>query len=100
MHGKRTLSTSYVRVRLICFPTQNQKNYEVSIHTADHLFFSVVYLFTRPFENNYIDRAHAFFLSFCYALKRLSCFFLYIPTKNPLSTIKYELTVEFLSANG
>jgi len=75
----------------------------VSIHTAGRLFFSVVYLFTRPVENNYdsyIDRAHAFFLSFCSALKRPSPFFLYIPTKNPLATIKYELTIKFLSANG
>jgi len=37
--------------------------------------------------------------SFCYAHKRPSPFFLYIPTKNPFSTIKYELTIEFLSAN-
>jgi len=39
-------------------------------------------------------------LSFCYAHKRPSPFLLYIPTKKPLfSTIKYELTIEFLSAN-
>jgi len=40
------------------------------------------------------------FLSFCYAHKRPNPFFLYIATKNPLSTIKYELTIEFLSENG
>ena len=40
------------------------------------------------------------FLSFCYAPKLPSPFFLYIPTKNPLSMIKYKLTIEFLSANG
>ena len=40
------------------------------------------------------------FLSFCYAHKRPSPFFLYIPTKTLFSTIKYELTTEFLSANG
>jgi len=59
----------------------------VSIYTAGRLFFFVIYLFTRPVENNYdnyIDHAHAVFLSFCYALKRLSPFFLYIATKNPL----------------
>ena len=38
--------------------------------------------------------------SFCYAHKRPSPFFLYIPTKTLFSTIKYELTIEFLSANG
>jgi len=45
----------------------------VSIHTAGRLLTSVVYLFIRPVENNYdnyIDHAHAFFLSFCCAHKR------------------------------
>ena len=59
----------------------------MSIHTAGRLFLSVVYLFTQPVENNYdnyIDRARAFFLSFCYAFKRPSPFFLYIPTKKTL----------------
>jgi len=39
----------------------------VSIYTAGRLLSSVVYLFIRPVENNYdsyIDRVHAFFLSF------------------------------------
>jgi len=54
----------------------------VSIHTAGRLLSSFVYLFIRPVKNNYdnyIDRAHTFFLSFCYAPNRLSPFFLYIP---------------------
>jgi len=39
-------------------------------------------------------------VSFSYAPKRPSPFFLYIPTKTLFSTIEYQLTVEFLSANG
>jgi len=47
-----------------------------------------------------VKHATLLFLSFSYAPKRPSPFFLYIPTKNSLSVIKYELTIEFLSANG
>ena len=39
-----------------------------------------------------IKHATLLFLYFYYAPKRPSPFFLYIPTKNPLSTIKYELS--------
>jgi len=40
------------------------------------------------------------FLFFCYAPKRLSPFFYISPQKNPFSTIRYERTIAFLSANG
>ena len=38
-------------------------------------------------------------LSFCYALKRPSLFSYISPQKTRFSTIKYELTIKFLSAN-
>ena len=38
--------------------------------------------------------------SFCYAHKRPSPFSYISPQKTHFSTIKYELTIEFLSANG
>jgi len=47
-----------------------------------------------------IEHATLLFLSFSYAPKDLAPFSYISPQKNPLSMIKYALTIELLSANG
>ena len=73
------------------FRTANPQNFkEVVIRTYKSA--DIIWCYSHLRVLIFYDDLHAtpLFLSFCYAPKRPSPFFLYIPTKTLFSTIKYE----------